>query len=97
MTQTTSLTHTQSDRSAQKRRVLAALDALRLEARRQNPDLSAEAAYRLAGFSEKSSKTLCARIRNWLLQRYKVTPLFGYGFSPSKSAVLSHTSSITSA
>jgi hypothetical protein len=51
MTQTTSLTHTQSDRAAQKRRVLAALDALRLEARRQNPDLSAEAAYRLAGFS----------------------------------------------
>jgi prevent-host-death family protein len=36
----------------QKRKALAALDALRQEARRQNPDLSAEEAYRLAGFSE---------------------------------------------
>lgn len=37
----------------QKRKVLEALEALRQEARRQNPDLSAEEAYRLAGFSEE--------------------------------------------
>lgn len=37
----------------QKRKALAALDALRQEARRQNPDLEAEEAYRLAGFSEE--------------------------------------------
>ena len=36
----------------QKRKVLEALDALRAEARQQNPELSAEEAYRLAGFSE---------------------------------------------
>lgn len=36
-----------------KRKTLEALDALRQEARRQNPDLSAEEAYRLAGFSEE--------------------------------------------
>lgn len=36
----------------QKRKVLKALDALRQEARRQNPDLTAEEAYHLAGFSE---------------------------------------------
>lgn len=37
----------------QKRKALAALEALRQEVRRQNPDLTAEEAYRLAGFSEK--------------------------------------------
>jgi hypothetical protein len=37
----------------QKRKVLEALDALRQEARRQNPGLSDEEAYRLAGFSEE--------------------------------------------
>jgi prevent-host-death family protein len=37
----------------QKRKALEALDALRQEARRQNPDLGAEEAYRLAGFSEE--------------------------------------------
>jgi prevent-host-death family protein len=37
----------------QKRKVLEALDALRQEARRQNPNLTAEEAYRLAGFSEE--------------------------------------------
>lgn len=37
----------------QKRKVLEALDALREEVRRQNPDLSDEEAYRLAGFSEE--------------------------------------------
>ena len=36
----------------QKRKVLEALDALRAEARQQNPELNAEEAYRLAGFSE---------------------------------------------
>jgi prevent-host-death family protein len=36
----------------QKRKALEALDALRQEAQRQNPNLSAEDAYRLAGFSE---------------------------------------------
>lgn len=35
-----------------KRKALEALNRLRLEARRQNPDLSAEEAYRLAGFSQ---------------------------------------------
>lgn len=37
----------------QKRQVLAALDQLRAEASGQNPDLSDEEAYRLAGFSEE--------------------------------------------
>lgn len=37
----------------QKRKALEALEALRQEAARQNPDLTAEEAYRLAGFSEK--------------------------------------------
>jgi prevent-host-death family protein len=37
----------------QKRKTLEALDVLRQEARRQNPDLTAEEAYRLAGFSEE--------------------------------------------
>lgn len=37
----------------QKRKVLEALDALREEARRQNPNLRPEEAYRLAGFSEE--------------------------------------------
>lgn len=37
----------------QKRKALDALNALRDEARRQNPDLSDEEAYRLAGFSEE--------------------------------------------
>ena len=37
----------------QKRKALEALDALRAEARRQNPNLGAEEAYRLAGFSEE--------------------------------------------
>src|SRR3954453_21911872 len=37
----------------QKRKALEALDALRKEAARQNTDLSAEGAYRLAGFSEE--------------------------------------------
>lgn len=36
-----------------KRKALEALDALRQAARRQNPDLTAEEAYRLAGFSEE--------------------------------------------
>jgi PHD/YefM family antitoxin component YafN of YafNO toxin-antitoxin module len=36
-----------------KRNALNALDALRREARRQNPDLTDEEAYRLAGFSEE--------------------------------------------
>ncbi len=36
-----------------KRKALDALDALRQEARNQNPDLSAEEAYRFAGFSEE--------------------------------------------
>jgi prevent-host-death family protein len=36
----------------QKRKALEALEALRQESRRQNPDLSSEEAYRLAGFSE---------------------------------------------
>ena len=36
----------------QKRKVLEALDRLRAEVRRQNPTLSDEEAYRLAGFSE---------------------------------------------
>src|SRR4051794_20793080 len=36
-----------------KRKALEALDALRQEARRQNPALTAEEAYRLAGFSEE--------------------------------------------
>jgi prevent-host-death family protein len=36
----------------QKRKVLEALDALRQEVRQQNPDLSTEEAYRLAGFSD---------------------------------------------
>lgn len=36
----------------QKRKALEALEALRQESRRQNPDLSSEGAYRLAGFSE---------------------------------------------
>jgi PHD/YefM family antitoxin component YafN of YafNO toxin-antitoxin module len=36
----------------QKRKVLEALDALREEARQQNPELNAAEAYRLAGFSE---------------------------------------------
>jgi prevent-host-death family protein len=36
----------------QKRKVLEALDQLRAEVRQQNPDLSDEEAYRLAGFSE---------------------------------------------
>jgi prevent-host-death family protein len=35
-----------------KRKALAALQALRQEAHRQNSDLTAEEAYRLAGFSE---------------------------------------------
>jgi prevent-host-death family protein len=35
-----------------KRQALAALQALREEVRQQNPDLTAEEAYRLAGFSE---------------------------------------------
>lgn len=35
------------------RRALAALDALRAEVQRQNPDLGAEDAYRAAGFSEE--------------------------------------------
>jgi prevent-host-death family protein len=37
----------------QKRKALEALAALRQEARRQNPDLTAEEAYRLAGFSDE--------------------------------------------
>ncbi len=37
----------------QKRKAFEALDALRQEARRQNPDLTTEEAYRLAGFSEE--------------------------------------------
>ena len=37
----------------QKRKALDMLEALRKEARRQNPDLTAEEAYRLAGFSEE--------------------------------------------
>jgi prevent-host-death family protein len=37
----------------QKRKAFEALDALRREVRRQNPDLTAEEAYRLAGFSEE--------------------------------------------
>lgn len=40
-------------RREQKRKVLEALDALRQEVRQQDPELSAEAAYRLAGFSEE--------------------------------------------
>lgn len=40
-------------RREQKRQVLEALDALRQEVRRQYPDLSAEEAYREAGFSEE--------------------------------------------
>jgi len=35
----------------QKRKALAALDALRAEVRRQNPDLTPAEAYQLAGFS----------------------------------------------
>lgn len=38
----------------QKRKVLEALDNLREEVRRQNPTLSDEEAYRLAGFSEEA-------------------------------------------
>lgn len=38
----------------QKRKVLAALDELRQAIRQENPGLSAEAAYRLAGFSEEA-------------------------------------------
>ena len=37
----------------QKRKALEALEALRDEARLRNPDLTAEEAYRLAGFSEE--------------------------------------------
>ena len=37
----------------QKRQALEALDALRDEARLQNPELTTEEAYRLAGFSEE--------------------------------------------
>ena len=37
----------------QKRKALEALDALRDEVRLQNPDLTAEEAYRAAGFSEE--------------------------------------------
>lgn len=37
----------------QKRKVLEALDQLRAETRRQNPDLCDEEGYRLAGFSEE--------------------------------------------
>ncbi len=37
----------------QKRKAFEALETLRQEARRQNPELTAEDAYRLAGFSEK--------------------------------------------
>ncbi len=37
----------------QKRKALDALDALRQEARSQNPGLSDEEAYRLAGFSRE--------------------------------------------
>ena len=37
----------------QKRKALEALNALRDEVRLQNPDLTAEEAYRLAGFSEE--------------------------------------------
>ena len=36
-----------------KRRALESLDALREEVRRQQPNLSAEEAYRIAGFSEE--------------------------------------------
>lgn len=36
-----------------KRRALAALDELRAEVQRQNPDITAEEAYRAAGFSEE--------------------------------------------
>ena len=37
----------------QKRKTLEALNELRQEARRQNPELTDEEAYRLAGFSEE--------------------------------------------
>jgi prevent-host-death family protein len=40
----------------QKRKVLESLEELRKEARKQNPELTAEEAYRLAGFSEGWSK-----------------------------------------
>src|SRR4029453_17816376 len=39
-------------KQAQKRKVLEALEELHREARQQNPELVAEEAYRLAGFSE---------------------------------------------
>jgi prevent-host-death family protein len=51
----------------QKRKILETLDQLRAEARQQNPHLSDEEAYRLAGFSEevipetlKTDETLAA-------------------------------------
>lgn len=37
----------------QKRKVLESLEELRKEARKQNPELTAEEAYRIAGFSEE--------------------------------------------
>jgi prevent-host-death family protein len=45
----------------QKRKVLAALDELRKEVRRQNPDLIAEEAYRLAGFGEEVIQNTLAK------------------------------------
>lgn len=38
---------------SQKRKFLKALNALRKKVQRRNPDLTAEEAYRLAGFSEE--------------------------------------------
>jgi prevent-host-death family protein len=47
----------------QKRKVLEALEELRQEARRQNPDLTAEEAYRLAGFSEEVIQDTLDKVR----------------------------------
>jgi prevent-host-death family protein len=48
----------------QKRKALEALRALRTEARRQNPDVTAEEVYRLAGFSEEVIQATLEQDRN---------------------------------
>lgn len=45
----------------QKRKALEALDELRKEMRRQNPELSQEEAYRLAGFGEEVIQNTLAK------------------------------------